>query len=345
MTNSTSDFLGAARRRLWVIRAVECIGRCLAAASAAGLVLVPILLWRGGPALDAAVGLLGAAIIAGVAWGISWRPTLLETAAAADRQLSLDDLLSTWLFTSHDSRGDEWAMTLIAMADARCRGLSPSQLVFNRLGARHWSGIGLVASLVLTLGLMSSEPAPATAASSSNGGTLAADSNRSMPVEPIASANEMPLRPPGAGGHDNQPNPPRTTELTNDSAAGSGKTTTSTDNTTSQNGATEHTGQGTGSAQTNQPAGLHSPAELASSANSSHANGKTAGGAGVPTEDGTAGASASAGTTATGAPARATPPWSSDTWPADRDAAHAAVRSGRVADRYRDMVQDYFDRP
>jgi hypothetical protein len=45
---------------------------------------------------------------------------------------------------------------------------------------------------------------------------------------------------------------------------------------------------------------------------------------------------------AAGSPA---PVWQSASWPAARDEALSAVRNGRINDKYRDLVREYFNDP
>jgi len=82
----------------------------------------------------------------------------------ADRQLRLSDLLGTALALRQRENPDEFEQAVMGLAEARCRGASPSAVVLNRLGARSWGGIGLTGAMVIGLGLMGGGEAARTEA-------------------------------------------------------------------------------------------------------------------------------------------------------------------------------------
>ncbi len=75
----------------------------------------------------------------------------------ADGQLNLADLLSTAMLMrrARNPSNDPWNSTLLAMADAKCDQLSPSNVLLRRWTSRRWGGVGLAISLVLTLAAFS----------------------------------------------------------------------------------------------------------------------------------------------------------------------------------------------
>src|SRR5438067_3480147 len=107
----------------------------------------------------------------GLAWGLVRRPGLIDAALLADSQLELSDLLATALATA--SSADPWSRAVVAMAEQRCRSLSPDAVVLRKLGGRARGGIGLAAALVLTLGVLSGVPADSRARDRGHGGSPA----------------------------------------------------------------------------------------------------------------------------------------------------------------------------
>src|SRR5207247_1177225 len=108
-----------------------------------------------------ATGTIVLGAIIGLTWGLARRPRLIDAAMTADRQLQLADLLATALAVGSDV--DPWARAVVAVADQRCRSLSPDAVVLRRFGGRAWGGIGLATALVLTIGALSSAPADSPA--------------------------------------------------------------------------------------------------------------------------------------------------------------------------------------
>lgn len=162
---TTRKFLQAVRRRMMLVRVAESIGVCCAIAAAAAVVLIALLWWRGRSGMPAAAVLV-LGIFCGWIVGMARRPTLLAAAMEADRQLGLHDLLGTALLacTQDSAVTSGWRQAVAAMAQEHCLRLRPSQIVLRRLGARAWSGIGSSAALVLTLGLLTSQPTETRAA-------------------------------------------------------------------------------------------------------------------------------------------------------------------------------------
>src|SRR5688500_12027143 len=131
-------FARAVHRRLVIVRVIERIGIGVLLASVAGAMLVPILMWRGQSAMALAIFAIALGACAGLVWGATRRPTRLESAMDADRQLGLADLLGTALAIERDAAADAedgWARSVRAIAEARCAEARPSSVIVNRLGA------------------------------------------------------------------------------------------------------------------------------------------------------------------------------------------------------------------
>src|SRR5258706_3573545 len=114
-------FLRAVHLRMVLLRGLERIGICLLGGCAVALILMPILIWRGQGTGEFVAATLGAAALAGLGWAVAVRPTKLAAAMEADRQLRLSDLLGTALALRRESAVDEIGLTVLAMAEARCR--------------------------------------------------------------------------------------------------------------------------------------------------------------------------------------------------------------------------------
>jgi len=228
--------------------------------------------------------------------------------------------------------------TVLAIADARCRSLSPSAIALNRLGARSWGGIALAGALVAGLGLFGGQT-PGSTAQASGPRTWqemesAQDAQNSTH---IAVAPDLRRSKPG-GGQDDDPSSANQT-TSQDSTAANVKTSAS------NNGAgSAEQGSGAGSAVSASKGngGAHHDAVAGGNTAGGIKTGNTAGGGGsAATEGGTGTAS---GTTGGTTAARHVPVWSGQGWPAAQDAAREAIRAGRVPDAYRPLVRDYFER-
>ena len=352
-------FLRSVHRRLVVVRAAERTGLGVLAGCAAAGVLLPLLYWGGQGAVVPSLFLLGLGTIAGIAWGIASRPSVLVAAMEADRQLALADLLGTAAACDArpDAGDDPWRSTVLAVADDRCRQLAPSQVLLNRFGARAWGGIGLAAALVLTLAGLSGNPADlrATPARGTNGATAplalrTADPQRAR-TAPAADLRPMSRARPDGPSDGGSSERPMTSDRPSPADTTAGKSNPSAPGRPSAAG-DEGVGGGAGRARQSQPPRVSVTASD-SSAPVSRAPDSTAGqqvgGSGRasaaqpssrdPADAGGSSAGASA------APTDRVPPWHSQSWPADRRAAAEALDAGRVPDACRDLVRDYFDRP
>jgi hypothetical protein len=351
------QFLRAVHRRFVLARVVESAGAgALAGCAAAGLVL-PLLLWRGEPAVLPAAGSIALGAVAGFWWGVARRPTPLAAAMEADRQLDCRDLLSTAAGVRAAGARDPWSQTVLALADARCRRHAPSQVVLRRYGSRAWGGIALAAAGVLTLAALLGDAGTAPAAASRRAVAVTGGAERRGPgvaADPAAAAARRGT-PRGAGA--SSPESPSVESPADEGTSRRERDGRGSDEVTSASarpsGADGGDGQGGGAGTPGERRTLLPAAPVLSSPRRAapppdkRAGGTPAGG----------GAEASGATSGTGADIHAGPatpvtngssdraaPWESSTWPADASAAGEAVEAGRVPDAYRDLVREYFNR-
>jgi uncharacterized membrane protein YgcG len=341
---ATRKFIAAVWRRILVVRIVESIAVATAIAAAAGLALMPILWWRGQSGLPLAFAMLLLGASCGLIWGISRRPTRFGAAVEADRQLNLHDLLGTVYQLSRNAGAtdDAWRNSIALVSDGRCRSLRPSAVVVNRLGLRAWGGIGVLGSLLLTLGLFTARPIEVTAASSPESNPLNAQQNIQPSIALANQASRRIARPPGPGGTDDisQRGFPedRPVDSKGDSIA---RTRAARTNSVSNNGGST----GGGAAVSHQSAIPHQSAALQDfSENALHStSGPIAAGAGQGESHANLPGD-SAGTTAASNSRSHTPPWTASQWSGDSAAAQGAISAGQVPDTDADLVRDYFQR-
>jgi hypothetical protein len=161
----TRKFIDAIYRRLAWIGIAENIALGGGIGAVVGLLILPIFWWRGQSGWPA-VTLLILGSFCGFFRGIVRRPTRLEAAVEADRQLKLHDLLGTVLLIGQPGKTAEpdWQTAILTMAENRIATLRPSDVLAARLGLRTWGGIGVLTSLLLTLSILSAHPADLRAA-------------------------------------------------------------------------------------------------------------------------------------------------------------------------------------
>jgi len=338
------QFIRRVHRRYVVLRVLEqaalgVLGGCVAAAP-----LIAIALWRGYPSLSLAVVALTAGAAAGLLWGLMTRPSPLSAAMEADRQLGWADLLSSALTTPR-TNGDPWVAAVAAAADARCRRTAPSSVIFNRLGARAWGGIGLATALVIVLGLLPTYAAPTRA------GDSAADSPNSLASARLPES-ENPTRstsPVRRTPREQEPADTSATRLGHDISDSQHQARNSeaagNDSARRQANSSDPNGHGTGASHSD----VRDPGSLASSPNGTHARAARAGGdpsvgVGESSSDLPAAGSSSTGSAGSTPPKASVSPWSSSQWPQRAQHARQLLYSGQVPDAYRDLVREYFDR-
>lgn len=355
-------FLRRVHRRLVAVRLLEWAGAGLLAGCAAAAGLIPVLLWNGRPAWGAAGWAAAVGVMAGLAWGLGRRPRMLDAAIEADQQLRLADLLGTaWcLHGRHDDNSVPmpWAASVLAMADARCAGLSPAAAVLRRFGARAWGGIGLATAMVLALASLSTNSSTTLA-----GGTGLV----SNPARPQQATARLPNDRPIAGAPWDAPSRRRVgpTEGTDERRRGmplplpeadrpDATATASEPRDRRGQSAAGTDGGGSGMARGNgNPAVATKPPVPSNPPRSDASRPPLATASGIADGPGRSPQTSEPGLTpdlgnhdAASAGARAdVPPWRSDTWASDVSRARIALDAGRVPVAYRDLVRRYFDRP
>ena len=339
-------FVRRVHRRLVLVRAAERSGACVGVASIFACAFASAALIQGRDAMQLVLPMLAVGAVLGIVWGFSKRPTRFEAIVEADRQLDLSDLLTT-AYAQRDSE-DPWQRTVVALADARCRSLSPAAVVVHRYGGRAWGGIGLMAALGLTLALLSGVPQASRARSVQAKGSAA----------PIAEATEMGGMTPASAAAVHPLVKPSSSSESRVGSAGDPGNANHAQSATSDNlpprgeGASSSIG-GEKAGRTAAASGDAVPRAIGSGNDPSADAMATAGGGGGATSSasparGPAGSREGSGGTSGGGDVRANeknPPWASPSWDADRaaaGAAGAAMREGRVPDAYRDVVSEYF---
>ncbi len=339
-------FLRAVHRRWIVVRLAESAGLAVLGGCGLALTLLPVLLWRGEPALPVVLMMIALAAAAGLVAGIIRRPGLLAAAAETDRQFDLEDLLSTAWITRGQSSADAWAEIVIATADARCRTLAPNAVAFNRLGGRAWGGIGLANALVLTLGLMSASPESNKALAAAGGEPI------SEWVAPSQAADVAAARSRSSA-QQHRPPPRRPLNDRDERQEGpdldAGRTTETAvqSDASPPRAAAEAAGSGAGLATSPRPSNAAAPriapAASAVPVNRNDDPDRQSAGGGRSSAARASVDDVATGSTALASPAAPVPAWQSSAWAADREEALSAVRDNRVPDGYRDLVRDYFE--
>jgi hypothetical protein len=330
----TGRFIAAIWRRMVWIRIAESVGISLAVASVTGLILTPIMWWRGVDPFSAIAALWGPGFVVGILWGISRRPSLMEAAVEADHQLDLHDLLGTMLRT--DTAADAvWGESLAAFAEERCRGLRASAVIVNKIGLRGWAGVGILGLLVMAVGMLTSRPSEVTAAPTGLAAGWEGLGEQKANENSIGLAKAVD-RPPGPGGVD---------DLGRRMAMGLNEGSSQQGGAGMDSSRNVGAGAGSGAGKATTPAGANTVApdrRVALNAASSRF-GEAADGTGtsdtktkMPGENHSNFASSVAGRNAA--------PWSASGWGNDRTAAESAIQAGEVADGDADLVRDYFRR-
>jgi hypothetical protein len=336
-----------------VLRVLESAGLGTLVGCAVAGVLIPLLMWRGVSTFPPALAALLVGGVSGTLWSLARRPTPVEAALEADRQLGLSDLLATALLVTPRSRESDrdadaapWLQTVIATANETCQRHAPSQVVMHRLGGRAWGGIALAAALVLTLATLTAQE-PAARASAAPAGRAVHDqavvANAAKGIERAATGARAAerSRSPGTGPESagagkpfesgSDPNPSAAA-----AASGGGKTT----------GSSGDTGTGGGAGRARKRTGNNvalTPDPDPASAQASNVVG--ARGTGAAATRPSVGEGGSGGTVAPDASrAQRLPAWESSEWPDDARRAREAVEGGQVPDSRRDLVRQYFDR-
>jgi hypothetical protein len=320
---------------------MERAGMGLLVGSGIALPVMGVLLMHGQPTMFWLLLLLSGGGVAGAMSSLLRRPSLIQVAVEVDRQLGLEELLSTSLLIG-DSASPA-TMAVQAAGESCAAGLSRSALNFRRIGARGWSSVGLSLALVLTLAAFG------TGSTALHGATLHPAENQSIASKMLVA--EQPLidlslayrRVPGSQDPDDS----------HSSRSGQAETPlpqkenqTEAPRSSERPSAQGIAGQGAGMSQNTlkqEDAALHTvPADAVVPRPSER--GHLASGPGVSTGDtppatgthNTASASSAGGSPVT------SPPWQSSAWPKQVETAQRSLSAGEVPASYADLIRNYF---
>jgi hypothetical protein len=350
MPHSLSDharFIRAVHRRLVIVRALEHLGRCILIGCAVALLLLPILLWHSQPVMPLLLGIGAACVLAAGAMTIRQWPGEMAAAEEADRQLNLADLLAT----SMELRPvdplpapDLLSAAVLAMADARCRELSPSQVVLHRLGIRAWGGVGLSIALVVTLALIPFRPVRSDAADANASVLAQSSSPRPVPADQVTASRQWTQH---VARNENDPASDDASRITTaQEQSGDGKNSAAISD--SKSNPRAGTGRdfsatgGEGQASSHLIEQQDRP-RTNISGSPTQPGGIIASGIGTTSNQGVTGAANGFSAGATSA-SPVVPPWETTGWPQARQSAGKALSNGQIPDEYHDLVRNYFNR-
>lgn len=335
------QFVRRVRRRFVVLRVVERVGLGVLFACGAAIPLLLIALWLGQPAAPLAPTALIVGALGGLVWGILTRPTPLEAAMEADRQLGWADLLGSALAVG-DRSDDSWARAVTLAADERCRGTAARAVILNRLGARAWGGIGLAGALALIVGLMPSYSTLTQARENSH-----APGSNVLSLRPDEQGSRFSARAPRRTVTQAEPEEASRDHVGEDTTGIDGSAANRTPVSQAQphdsTGSPESRGAGSSHTDAKEPGALVQGKQNtgAASVNPQGVAGTGSGGRSPSSSDS---AGSESGTASQESSAPAPPPWQSSDWPADVNRAHQEIETGQIPDAYRDVVRGYFDR-
>jgi hypothetical protein len=352
------------------VRVGESIAIAMVAASVAALLILPILWYGGRNGFELAIGALAVGTVAGFLWGVARRPTRLESAIEADRRLNLHDLLGTVYLLLHKSGNDcktpedvstpAWEKAIVAMAEQRCQNLSATEVITSRVTPRAWAGVGLLASLVLTLGLMigrtenaqANSPADANAQQPGSSQTMPrANKNQNQNETQIAGDPRFVGRPAGSETIDENSNRMGNNSTVEDTINSNSIEQGQPDRAHNLTSGNSDAGSGAGRSTTNalQPNLTRNSIDAAGSNATNSDTGAMATGSGrANSNPGTVNIAPNESPTGTVSPnvgrGETIPPWQTEGWQSDTQAAQTALQNGQVPDDAADLVRDYFQR-
>ena len=353
MSTSAPHFDRFARilhQRFVLLRGAERIGLSLLIGCGGALILMPILWWRGSSTLPAVLLTLTISTAIGLVMTLLRRPTPLDAIMLADRQLNLADLLGTaWsIQRSPTAPTDPWKITLLALADAKCRRLSASNVLLARWTSRRWGGVGLAMTLVLMLAVLSGQSTHTQADTGaiqwlSQSDSLGAPAQISRSVADATALHSSAHRPSHDPEDSSAGSPPEQTIVATDSAktdsfdlAGDNRRPPS---------AGDPNGSGAGASGTSGvkstiPQGNEtSRNRLASRQGPTAGDGQSANHSdnadnATPLANGLSGAENGSS---------AVPPWQNHGWSSDQQRAGDLIGSRPTYDPYRNLIRDYFE--
>lgn len=325
---------------MWIWRALEWTGIGAAGGCAIALLVLPVLVGRGVAATGPVLALLGIGAAAGLLAAVTQRRSLDAAAVEADRQLELHDLLATaWAVRG---RGDAWAGTVLALAEARCADLAPGQVVLKRLGVRSWAGIAAAVMLTVSAAMIYSTPRQSMASDSPFVSAERLERELDRLSDSHVRLPRVSQAPTGAA----DPASRQFDTGRNERTERNGESAGASDGSQQAPAAGVGTGEASpervrmpNAAIQQSRAGETAPDQIGTTESADAASGGGSGDGRATGGD----APATGMNTATAAGTRV-PAWRSDQWPAARDEAMTAIRNGAIPPDYRALVQDYFDR-
>lgn len=304
MTDPFESLLRRARRRWVGWRCAESagVGVALGAGLAGGLVIAGATLGVSTMSWDA-LALPAVGAVLGVALRLRSQPTLAESAGELDRQLDLDDLLTTALLVPS---GDPFADAVRSMARERARKLHPSDLLVRRIGNRGWSAIAAVVVALPVIILLSTDTLTLARAERAKGPSIEATGGSA--TDRASMTDTAGTSDPSRGGSSED-----VTDRDLDGATASDRQTGPT-----------LAGQGDDAGRSSEGIGAIIARQTTGNAD--------------PTRPGTNRPAGVAGR----ASSRAAP-WTGSDWRVVREEAARALRDQRVPDETRDVVRRYFN--
>jgi hypothetical protein len=344
MPSSVSNcraFLKSLRRRMILSQVVLRSGILLFCTSLSAILILPLSLWGFATLAAAVTAISGIAIMVTAVLVFRRWPTLLSAAAIADRQLHLDDLLTTTV-RLQPVPFDDLSEVVIALADARCRQVPVTAIAIPGLSGTSWAGIALAAAAAIALAVV-----PMRSANSSHSN---ADSNVLASAVDAPGEGASPLISVGVPFHSDPIGEGESRMSAPMESAGSEKNTVTPDGAAdSENHAAEGGGDastGRRASSTQKPLANQAPDVSSTGGHRTHSSGIASGSGREATEhrDATGdkigeGAGMTAGQTAR---SESVPAWSSPDWPAARAVALSPARAATIPAAYRDLVRDYF---
>src|SRR5450432_2221370 len=321
------EFIQRVQRRwiAWRIAEFAAIGAAIAAGI--GFFIVAILMWQSQAAIIPAMILLCIGAAAGAIWALIHRPTFLQTAIEADKQLNLHDLLSTAIRI--ETSDEAFASVVIAQAEKTCRGISPNELILRRMGSRAWGGIGIFAALLLTLAMMSGQPIVSEAKSAIEMQQAKNTSVENKTEQASAKFAESQIQ-------NNKIKEEQTrSDFGNSSSA----------NHRSANDAVKNNSAGSTAARSNDARAESLEKIAGKNVTSENSQGMPSAGNGNESLNPMKSDALIASPGASAGLSKSIPPWQAGNWSADRAAAERDIQANKIPDAYRDLVRDYFNLP
>jgi hypothetical protein len=325
-------FVASVHRRLIFFRTIEQLSLGLLIGSILAIALLAVAIWQSmptGPILMFC-GAFGCMVGCGLA-ACRW-PTRMTAAIEADRQLRMDDLLTTAIFSSAITF-DDFSQAVISMADTRCQSHSPSEVVLRQLGIRSWSGVGLAMATAAILAVIPFRPSSSQATDAS---ISVLTSNPSADAD--ANASQQSHGPLASTG-----NPMSETASSNAMTAEQpvGPNASSADHSQSNPGLGSTNGSGAGSSTTGAPS-AQPPQSIGSDSHQQNQAGTTAGGWDRSSNNPELGESGGGPTNITGGSSKPTPQWNGNGQTNPRPSTPST--DDRIPPEDRDLVRQFFNR-